>query len=51
MNDFTFLKYASKNTRTASVPSKRTIQTILDYSKAVQVKKLRNCKVYFFMNN
>jgi len=51
MNDFTFFKQASKNIRNASAPSKRTVQTILDYSKTVQVKKMSNRKVLFFINN
>ena len=51
MNDFTFLKQASKHTHPTPAPSKQAIQNILNYSKAVQVKKISNFRVFFFMNN
>jgi len=51
MNDITFFKQKIRNIRNKQTPSKRTIQTILDYSKTVQVKKMDNRKVFFFMNN
>jgi hypothetical protein len=51
MSNFTFLKQASKNSYATPTPSKQAVQNILNYSKAVQVKKISDFRVFFFMNN
>ena len=50
MNDSLLFKYIPKNLPQAR-PSRKTIQNILDYSKAMQIKKTADGKVLFFMNN
>ncbi|MDR0367719.1 MAG: hypothetical protein LBH82_01090 [Bacteroidales bacterium] len=50
MNNSLLFNYIPKNLSQAK-PCKKTIQYILDYSKAMQVKKTADGKVLFFMNN
>jgi hypothetical protein len=51
MNECISSKQTTKSVRNTTTPSKRVIQNILNYSKAMQVKKTANYGIIFFMNN
>jgi len=51
MNDFISSKPAAKSIFKDLVPSKRVIENILNYSKALQVKKTASYGLLVFFNN
>jgi len=51
MNDFIFSKQQTKNIFKDLAPNKRVIQNILNYSKAMQVKKTSSYGLLVFFNN
>jgi len=51
MENFTFYKQPTKNLFKDLVPSKRVIQNILNYSKAMQVKKTPSLGLLIYFNN
>jgi hypothetical protein len=50
MNNFISSK-TTTDVRNTSLPSKRVIQNILNYSKTMQIKKIANYGVLVFVNN
>ena len=51
MEDFTFYKQSTKKLFKELLPSKIAIQNILNYSKAMQVKKTVSFGLLVFINN
>jgi len=51
MENFTFYKQPTKNIFNDLLPSKRVIQNILNYSKALQVKRTAAFGLLVFINN
>jgi hypothetical protein len=51
MEDFTFYKQPTRNIFKDMLPSQRAIQNILNYSKALQVKKTASLGLLVFFNN
>ncbi|MBP5412506.1 MAG: hypothetical protein J6Y47_04525 [Bacteroidales bacterium] len=51
MSDSTIFKSKQPKINHASVPCKQTIKNILNYSKALQVKRVPSYGTIIFMNN
>jgi hypothetical protein len=51
MENFTFYKQSERNQYSDLVPSKRVIENILNYSRAMQVKKMSPLGLLVFFNN
>ena len=51
MENFTFYKQPARNIFKDFVPSQRVIQNILNYSKAMQVKRTASLGLLIYFNN